>query len=77
MREEINKIEALTRFVKDIRNNLKPNQRNETTWLMYECVNELFDSDLEYFGVDIVDLAEIVREEIINHPYGSKKDQIH
>lgn len=73
MTRESYNIEALTRFVRDIRSKLKDDRKNETTWLMYECVNELFDDDLEIFGVDIVDLAEVVREEIINHPYDPNK----
>ena len=61
--------QKLREFVRDALKQLNPNLRNSTTWLMYECVNELSDEELdEIYSKDIIDLAEFVIDEIRFNP---------
>ena len=40
------------------------NNSNSKTWVMYEVMNVVRDEDLEAWGLDLVEVAEIIEAEL-------------
>lgn len=40
------------------------NNSNSKTWVMYEVMNVVRDEDLEKWGLDLVEVAEIIEAEL-------------
>lgn len=67
-------MEKLRSFVKEIRErDLTPVRRNEKTWLLYECANQINSHNLDDWGVTIIDLAEVIIDEIDMNPFGKEE----